>query len=478
MYEFKSLAGYINTFESSKYTTKLKSKDTSISFASKSQRRNIGDRIKTHPWSKLRRRKETAIHQIERYRPTDQTVSTDTQSKIAYAADATAKAHNQIEVFQRLLKDAVTRRRPLDWESLQCTPYRYPTLDLDTIRRRYSDGNVDATKTYFALILGQSVYPDGFPSDLQLTLDPNTMALRIDFRLPSPNQVPTVLAVVYDSSNDIYRHVRGSKDWRHHQFEKCIAQITLRTMYEVFLADIDKVISTLDFRGYIDTAMPPARKAREYIAVKSTTSQFSLLDLQRCDPIETIQSLRRQSGSIASPNALAPRGVPHIVSKHRDTSQDQSTINIAAIHWQDFEFLVRNVFEREFHPYGGNVTLTKASCDGGIDVLAFDPDPIRGGKIAIQAKRYRKAVPVSAVRDLYGTIMNEGATKGILITTATFGPASYAFAADKPITLMNGSDFLALMTKHGFRGCIDIDNVERWRKSGTFRQASSKSSMN
>ena len=52
-----------------------------------------------------------------------------------------------------------------------------------------------------------------------------------------------------------------------------------------------------------------------------------------------------------------------------------------------------------------------------MDAIAFDPDPIRGGKYVIQAKRYTRTVDVSAVRDLYGTVMHEGADRGILVTT-------------------------------------------------------------
>ena len=36
--------------------------------------------------------------------------------------------------------------------------------------------------------------------------------------------------------------------------------------------------------------------------------------------------------------------------------------------------------------------ITQASKDGGVDAVAFDPDPIRGGKIVIQAKRYTNVV--------------------------------------------------------------------------------------
>ena len=114
---------------------------------------------------------------------------------------------------------------------------------------------------------------------------------------------------------------------------------------------------------------------------------------------------------------------------------DNST-NLAAMDWEDFEHLIRELFEKEFQSNGGEVKVTQASKDGGVDAIAFDPDPIRGGKIVIQAKRYTNTVGVAAVRDLYGTVVNEGATKGILVSTADYGPDAYQFAKDKPLTLM------------------------------------------
>ena len=93
---------------------------------------------------------------------------------------------------------------------------------------------------------------------------------------------------------------------------------------------------------------------------------------------------------------------------------------------------------------------------GGVDTIMFDPDPIRGGKFVIQAERYTNAVGVSAVRDLYGTVMNEGASKGILVTTSSFGADSYEFAKDKPLTLLNGNNLLHLLNKHGYNARLDI----------------------
>jgi len=117
---------------------------------------------------------------------------------------------------------------------------------------------------------------------------------------------------------------------------------------------------------------------------------------------------------------------------------------------------VRELFEKEFSKRGGEVKVTQASRDGGVDAIAFDPDPVLGGKVVIQAKRYTNVVGVSAVRDLYGTVMNEGASKGILVTTSSYGPDAYEFAKGKPLTLLDGSNLLHMLQKHGTRAKIDL----------------------
>ena len=134
--------------------------------------------------------------------------------------------------------------------------------------------------------------------------------------------------------------------------------------------------------------------------------------------------------------------------------------NLAAIDWQDIENLIREVFEQEFSSNGGEVKITQASRDGGVDAVIFDPDPIRGGKIIIQAKRYTNVVGVSAVRDLYGTLLNEGAMKGILVTTSYYGNDAYNFAEGKPIQLINGAQLLGLLEKHGHKARINLQEAK------------------
>jgi restriction system protein len=123
-----------------------------------------------------------------------------------------------------------------------------------------------------------------------------------------------------------------------------------------------------------------------------------------------------------------------------------SAMNLMDLNPYEFEQLVANLFGQ----MGLESKLTRSSRDGGVDCVAFDARPVLGGKVVIQAKRYRHTVGVSAVRDLYGTMMNEGANKGILVTTSGYGPDAFEFAKDKPIELIEGSGLLYLLQQIGF----------------------------
>ncbi len=57
--------------------------------------------------------------------------------------------------------------------------------------------------------------------------------------------------------------------------------------------------------------------------------------------------------------------------------------------------------------------------------------------------------------------MNEGATKGILVTTADYGPDAYDFAKNKPLTLLSGGNLLHLLEKHGHKVRIDLREAKQ-----------------
>jgi restriction system protein len=130
--------------------------------------------------------------------------------------------------------------------------------------------------------------------------------------------------------------------------------------------------------------------------------------------------------------------------------------NLATMDWQEFEHLIRELLAKEYGTEGTDVRITRASRDRGVDAVIFDPDALRGGKFIVQAKRYNNLVDVSAVRDLYGTMMNEGAARGILVTTSRYGRDAHEFASNKPITLLDGQHLLSMLAKHGYKFKIEL----------------------
>jgi restriction system protein len=115
-----------------------------------------------------------------------------------------------------------------------------------------------------------------------------------------------------------------------------------------------------------------------------------------------------------------------------------------------FEDLIADLFRRR----GLQVMTTARSGDQGVDLVATEPDPVSGGKVVIQVKRHRATITPAVVRDLYGTVIAQGAAKGILVTTSGFGPGSREFAQNKPLHLIAGAELLQLLVQHGLPGRI------------------------
>jgi restriction system protein len=202
-------------------------------------------------------------------------------------------------------------------------------------------------------------------------------------------------------------------------------------------------------------------------SVQANKEEFEQINLANIDPKACFKKLRGVGNSkLHSLTPIAPilqmdKDDRRFVSSYDVTSELNDNHNLAAMDREDFEHLIREIFEKEFSIGGGEVKVTQASRDGGVDAVAFDPDPIKGGKFLIQAKRYTNTVGVSAVRDLYGAVTSERANKGILVTTADYGPEAYSFAKGKPLKLLNGSNLLHLLEKHGHSFRIDFKEAKK-----------------
>ena len=319
---------------------------------------------------------------------------------------------------------------------------------VDRLHRREADAIVE----YCAMVLENSEYPDVFPQHARLAYVPESAQLVIEYDLPTFEAIPTAESYRYVKSKDDITSKAWPETKRRALYTEVLSQVTLRTIHEVFEADRDETIETVVFNGHVDTIdRGTGRSIRPcVVTLRCTRETFLALDLRHVEPQVCLKTLN--AGVSKKPTELAPvrpvlefdmvdRRFVDEIDVLSDLDQRPNLMDLSPF---EFENVVTNLFTH----MGLETRQTMSSRDGGVDCVAFDPRAVVGGKVVIQAKRYKNTVGVSAVRDLFGTVQNEGASKGILVTTSGYGPASYEFANGKPLELLDGSNLLHLLAEH------------------------------
>lgn len=259
--------------------------------------------------------------------------------------------------------------------------------------------------------------------------------------------------------------------------ETLLYSLCIRAAYLVAKSDLGDWFDTVAVnaeQSWFDAATGTPRTGI-IASLQASKAELVQLNLDQADPKACFRHLKGiATPSVEQVTAIRPIFVlnkdDQRIIKEKDVAGGlDSEANLAAMPWDDFEHLVRQLFEWEFGRNGVEVKVTRASRDRGVDAIMFDSDPLRGGKYVLQAKRYTRPVDVGAVRDLYGTVINEGANKGILVTTSSYGPDAYDFAKGKQLSLVDGPNLIAMLQRHGRRYRIDLAEARRLAALGDSR---------
>ena len=370
-------------------------------------------------------------------------------------------------------KDIINKNDRLirEWQQKKEIYEKQVEKDLKEIHKfevDYNNGNVASIEKFNKELLLEILTNNEFEKQIETYYNPENKILVIEFQLPSTSDITSIKEVKYIASKDIFEEKKMNKTEYSKLYEDIIYKVTLFLIQELFNLDCKNCLQSIAFNGYVKTIdKSTGQNIQPFIlSIFVSKEEFAKINLNQVDYKSCFKNLKGVCAqSLHTQTPIAP--VIQINKDDKRFIHQKDVIaglsektNLASMDWGDFEHLVREVFEKEFSVNGGEVRVTQASRDGGVDAIAFDPDPIRGGKIVIQAKRYTNTVGVNAVRDLYGTVMNEGAIKGILVTTSDYGSDAYNFASGKPITLLNGSNLLFLLEKHGHNFKIDIKEAK------------------
>ena len=181
---------------------------------------------------------------------------------------------------------------------------------------------------------------------------------------------------------------------------------------------------------------------------ESTMYAQILQERQRREKRGERQRFAQIEKGMVSLAAWKPTGLTDQIARHNDAIRKKLLQRIQKLTAADFEQLVGQLLTALGF---NNVTVTRISKDGGIDVrgtlVVGDAVRIR---MAVQAKKWKGNVQAPEVQKVRGSL---GAhEQGLIITTSNFsaGAVEEASRPDaSPVGLMNGQQLIGLLVEHG-----------------------------
>ncbi|MFD3610473.1 restriction endonuclease [Streptomyces atroolivaceus] len=381
---------------------------------------------------------------------------------------ATRRAQAQAETRSRFERDwqaahAAEAQRQHQLAAYQMQYQQWAETQMDEIRRHNANiaemtvglrnGDPEAAVEYFsAALYASNGWPEDLPRQVSAAYDSGARQLVLNWELPKYDVVPEAKSVRYMINADQEKKSPRPATQRRALYRDVLAQCLLLVLRDLFAADEFGALESVALNGFVDDHDPTTGRRAPIVlgTVMASRSTFAALHLEQVNAVNClVDGLRGQLSSRPDQYVpVRPGRVPDDVGNGVVTHGGDDEPDLYEMDPIAFEALVADLFRA----MGMQAVTTQRSNDGGVDVDALDPTPIRGGKIVVQVKRYRNTVPPTAVRDLYGTVQDAGANKGVLVTTSGFGPGSHTFANGKPLELVAGSELVDLLHRHGLRG--------------------------
>lgn len=181
---------------------------------------------------------------------------------------------------------------------------------------------------------------------------------------------------------------------------------------------------------------------------ESTMYAQILQERQRREKRGERQRFAKIEKGMVSLAAWRPTGLADQIARHNDAVRKKLLRRVQKLTAAEFEQLVGELLTALGF---NNVTVTRISKDGGIDVRGrlVVGDAVRI-KMAVQAKKWKGNVQAPEVQKVRGSL---GAhEQGLIITTSGFSPGAVEEASRSdasPVGLMDGKQLIGLLVEHG-----------------------------
>jgi restriction system protein len=157
----------------------------------------------------------------------------------------------------------------------------------------FGAGDAESVEWFARCVLKASRYPDGFPRGYQVSYDPESRNLTVEFELPPRSVVPPVRTYRYVKARDVIESLPRPDHEIRQRYERLICCIALRTLHEIFSATAPGVVQAVSFTGYVSTAdRATGKPVRPHlVSVAAERPAFEDLALAAVDPAACLAHL-------------------------------------------------------------------------------------------------------------------------------------------------------------------------------------------
>jgi restriction system protein len=157
----------------------------------------------------------------------------------------------------------------------------------------FEAGRPDAIVWYFSEVLQTRSYPSGFPHQFRMAFVPESKQLVVEVELPGYDIIPHAASSKYVKARDAIEPTNRPVTQRKALYASLIAQITLRTLHELFEADRSAKLETIVFNGYMETTDKATGHAVKphLVTVRTSRDVFTAIDFAKVDPAACLRAL-------------------------------------------------------------------------------------------------------------------------------------------------------------------------------------------
>jgi restriction system protein len=343
-------------------------------------------------------------------------------------------------------------------------------VEIDRLAVEFAEGNRNAVTSYFREVLSVQNYPADFPTGIKVAYKPSAHEIVISIDLPLLTVIPEHVSCEYQPVKKDFRYKKRTVAERNKLYQQIVAQMTLRALRSVILADRQALARTVACNGYVDfVSKATGKPSREcLVSVHVDRDEFlERIDLAHVDPVDCLTYLHAKFSQ--TPEKYFPvqpiidypwDDLPYADEADAVTGLD-SVKNLLDLNGYEFEDLILDLCNAI--PEFNEVRKTRSRKDGGIDLVAVNTKDFVGGRVAIQAKcnsSYNK-VGVPEIREAVGSITQRDFNRAIIITTSTFTADAREEASRLGVLLYEGEQLLWLLRHHLHREYTIIDRERR-----------------